>query len=298
MKGIYFIILLLLGNIFIACKQKMAEAVEEVVGQGEAIEVALTDVQLPPPGDWSSVPPPPPPPLLGYSPNTSNTTAENFSIKRKLIKEANLEWETSNIVKTHDFIVSKTPKFDAYIANDKQYKSVYELSNYMTVKVPADKFDDFMNEIQSDVKHFDRKEIKVFDVTEEYVDVATRIKTKKELEQRYLEILKKAATVADILKVETELNTVRRDIETAEGRMKILNHQISLSTFEIHFYETTSVPVGFWGEIGKQFVEGWYLILYGILWLIGIWPVLLAVVAFAVFIYKRRKKRKLLLSSS
>lgn len=223
--------------------------------------------------------------------NASTTAEQNpIPIDRKLIKEADLEWETNNIDNTHKNIVQLSKQYGAYIADDNQYKDDYSLTNRMLVKVPSDKFDEFLSALNKDVKKYDRKTIKALDVTEEYVDVETRIKTKKELEQRYIEILKKANKIEDILTVEAQINAVRTDIETAEARMKMLNHQITLSSINISFYETTSAPVGFFGKLGKSFVEGWNGMLYFVLGIISVWPAFLIIGLVVYFIFKKRNK--------
>lgn len=220
------------------------------------------------------------------------TVVVDTTIERKLIKEANLNWETSNIDKTHQSILQLSKKYGGYIADDNQTKDDYTINAYLTVKVPANYFDNYINDLQSDVKHFDTKNIKVLDVTEEYVDVAARIKTKQELEQRYLAILQKANSVEDILNVESQLNNVRTDIESAQARMKVLNHQIGYSTLIINFYETTSAPVGFFGEIGKSFVEGWKNILYFIIGIIKLWPFVIVILGVVYWIRKRRIRNR------
>ena len=226
-----------------------------------------------------------------YNDDDNHSTQTIIPTDRKLIKEADLSWETNNLDKTHQLIINKVKMYNAYISSDNQYKDDYQTSNDITVKIPADKFDDFLKALQSDVKNFEKKNIRVLDVTEEYVDVDARIKTKKELEERYLEILKKANSVEDILNVESQLNNVRTEIESAEARMKVLNHQITLSTVNISFYKTTSAPVSFFGEIGKNFIEGWNSILHFILGLISIWPFVLIIGGIIYYINKKRKQR-------
>ncbi len=232
-----------------------------------------------------------------YAPNSASQSSENSSsstipIERKLVKEADLSWETNNISKSHQLLLEKVKKYNAYISNDSQSKDDYQISNSMVIKLPADKFDAFINELQSNVKNFDSKNIRVLDVTEEYIDVEARIKTKKELEQRYTEILTRANTVEDIMSVEAQLNSIRAEIESVEGRMKLLNQQITLSTININFYETTSAPVGFFGNIGKSIIEGWNSFLHFILNLISIWPTILILGGVVYFIYKKIKQRK------
>lgn len=272
---------------FTQCSQEANESKE--------IALKLEDISLPANGsvastdavaatkDESSAQTPSPIP-------TASTSNSDLSIERKLMKEGNLKWETSNISKTHASIIVQAKKYDAYISNDNQSRNDYEVSTYIELRIPSDKFDDFVNTIEKDVPKFDEKKIKVMDVTEEFIDVSTRIKTKKELEQHYLDLLKQTKNVSEVLQVEQQLNIVRTEIESAEGRLKYLNDRISMSTLHLTFYETTSAPVGFFGEIGKSFAEGWKGFLFFVLGIIRVWPILLIIATILLFLIKRRKK--------
>ena len=71
-----------------------------------------------------------------------------------------------------------------------------------------------------------RKNVSVQDVTEEYLDIEARLKTKKEVEARYIEILKsKTKTVEDVLKAEEQIRIIREEIEAREGRLNYLKNQ-------------------------------------------------------------------------
>jgi ABC-type uncharacterized transport system involved in gliding motility auxiliary subunit len=162
----------------------------------------------------------------------------------------------------------------------------------MQMRIPSDKFDDFIATVEKDVQKFDEKNIEVLDVTAEYIDVSARMKTKKELEQHYYDLLKQTRNVTEVLQVEQELNTVRADIESAEGRLKYLKDKVNMSTLNLTFYETTSAPVGFFGQIGKSFVSGWKGFLYFILGIITIWPILFFVIVVLYWLVRRRRNRK------
>ena len=87
-----------------------------------------------------------------------------------------------------------------------------------------------------------------------------------------------------------EVQKAQKEIESAEGRLKYLKDRISMSTLHLTFYETTSAPVGFFGEIGKSFAEGWKGFLFFVLGIIRVWPILLIIATILFFIIKRRKK--------
>ncbi|MBK9328656.1 MAG: DUF4349 domain-containing protein [Sphingobacteriales bacterium] len=221
----------------------------------------------------------------------SGSAPSAVKMERKLTKEGTLIWETSDIRKTHAGIVEQAKKLNGYLSSDNQVRDEYQVRTTMELRIPSDKFDTFITDIEKEVNRFDEKNVKVMDVTEEYIDVTARIKTKKELEQHYYDLLKQTKNVSEVLQVEEELNNVRTDIESAEGRLKYLNDRVGMSVLNLSIYETTSAPVGFFGEIGKGFVAGWKGLLYFILGIIRAWPLVL-LVFFVLFWFIRRRIRR------
>ena len=76
-------------------------------------------------------------------------------------------------------------------------------------------------------------------MTEEFVDLKARLKAKKELEDRYLQLLEQAKNVKEMLEIERELSNIREEIEAKEGRLQYLQNKVTLSTIYINFYKTT-----------------------------------------------------------
>jgi hypothetical protein len=213
-------------------------------------------------------------------------------IERKLIKTGNLTFETSDLNKTKVTIESLVKANNGYIANDSEYKTYDRISNTISLRIPSDKFDNFIVEISKGVEKFDNKNINISDVTEQFLDVEARLKTKKALEVKYLEILKKAKTVREILDVERELGKLRGDIEATEGRLNYLKNQVTFSTLSITFYKKVAESESsFGGKIKDAFEDGFDNIKAFFLFLINIWPFI--IILFLVFFYirKRRKSR-------
>jgi hypothetical protein len=151
-----------------------------------------------------------------------------------------------------------------------------------------------LTKISESARKLDSKNIEVLDVTEEYIDVEARIKTKKELENRYKEILKQANTVNDILSIEREIGTLRTDIESAEGRLKYLNDRISLSTLTVEYYEYTSSSFGFLSRFGNALSTGWDWLLKFIIGITHLWPFILLVTGglYLAYRFNKRKPKK------
>jgi hypothetical protein len=166
-----------------------------------------------------------------------------------------------------------------------------KVSYTLIVRIPASKFDSFLNSATKDVHYFDHKQIDVKDVTAEYFDDETRLKTKKEIELRYRELLKKASTIKDILSVETELGTIRTEIESAEGQLKLLADQVQYSTLRIEFYKITSTPAVFTYQLSSAFSKGWENLLMMLILAVDVWPFILLGIGLW-FGYAKVMKRK------
>jgi hypothetical protein len=272
--AIYSLFILIL---FSQCSQR-SESASEVATEAVSMDmVAATKEEAAPPTN---------------QPNPVPSKTTDTTIQRMLTKEGTLRWETSDVEKTHAAILAQAKTHNAYVSNDNQTRDDYQTTTRMELRIPSDKFDEFISGIEKDVTKFDEKRIEVLDVTEEYIDISARMKTKKELEQHYYDLLKQTKNVAEVLLVEEQLNTVRADIESAEGRLKYLKDKVNMSTLHLTFYETTSAPVGFFGEIGKSFVSGWKGFLYFILGIISAWPIVLVVSGFLFWLIRRRRNKK------
>ena len=216
--------------------------------------------------------------------------AKNNQFQRKLIKTGNLNFETQDLSKTKTTIEGLVKSFNGYIANDNEYKSYDRISNNISLRIPANKFDEFIVEISKGVEKFDSKNINISDVTEQFLDVEARLKTKKALESKYLEILKKAKTVKEIIEVEREIGKLRGDIESAEGRLKYLSDQVSFSTLNISFYKKISSESSFTKKLKNALKDGYDSIKSFFIFLVGIWP--LVIILLVAFLWYRRRRKK------
>ena len=97
-------------------------------------------------------------------------------------------------------------------------------------------------------------------MTEEYIDLEARIRTKKALEAQFLEIMKQARKISDAMEVQTQLAEVRTEIERLEGRRRFLENQSALSTINITLHTPTPVVAaatrGFVYDLKAAFGDG------------------------------------------
>lgn len=217
---------------------------------------------------------------------------EVVNVERKLIKEGNVSFETDNMAGTRQQILISITKYKGYASSDQAYNSYGQVGNTIVVRVPADQFDNFLQDATKGVRKFDSKQINVKDVTEEFLDVEARLNTKKELEKRYLELLQKTVSIKEILEVEKQIGLLRTEIESIEGRLRYLKSKVSLSTLTITFYKKVEESADDNNRFTKGFKNGWDNLIWFFVFLTNIWPFILLAIGLIYGIKYWAKKRE------
>lgn len=124
-------------------------------------------------------------------------------------------------------------------------------SGYVTIRVPAEQFDITMASVKELALVVERETSSAEDVTEQYIDLAARLKNAQAQETRYVQILDQANTVEEILQIETALGNIRGYIESLQGQLNYLDNLTGFSTITISLSEEPIITVG-----GKEFRPG------------------------------------------
>ncbi|XLS29224.1 DUF4349 domain-containing protein [Flavobacteriaceae bacterium M23B6Z8] len=214
--------------------------------------------------------------------------------EQKIILESYLVFETSNMDKTYKDVALYVKDNGGYIQSDQSSKSYDRLNRTIIARVPSENFHKVIDSISADVRYFDTKNSTATDVTEEFIDITARLKAKRALEERYLQLLNKAKNVKEILEIEKELSVIREEIESREGRLKYLKNKVSYSTLTVQFYKVTkdkgitiSYGTKMWNAIKGGF-NGLSLFFLGVL---TVWPFII-ILGILIFIVRKWLKRK------
>ncbi len=201
---------------------------------------------------------------------------------------------------THD-IEKIISKYNGFISDSKLETLSNSFSNQLTIRVPVASFDKVINEITPLAEYIDHRNVVSEDVTKNYVDTEVRLKNKKEVEKRFIEVLRnQAKTVRDIMEVERQLNEIRSEIESAESYLNSLKNQISLSTITVEIYQTVNYQQppkvytkSIFSEMGNALKNGWNGIVSVFILILNLWPLLfILIVALVVVYFVKWRKRK------
>jgi hypothetical protein len=232
---------------------------------------------------------------LSEKPNEG--TVENKPIERMVIYKADLRMKVKNYEKAQKDLEEKAKKYGGFIIEANAYRDTNkQMSGSITLRVPQERFQEFLHDAEGIAQEVVERNVNGQDVTEEYVDLESRLRSKRVVEERLLEFMKQAQKTEDLLKISNDLAVVQEEIERIVGRMKFLENQSALSTITITlFEENVIVPnlekddLNTWERTKKQFVTSanFLLIAFSSLFVffIGNLPIflLVALVIFVVY---------------
>ncbi|WP_437550116.1 DUF4349 domain-containing protein [Sorangium sp. So ce367] len=128
----------------------------------------------------------------------------------------------------------------------------------ITIRVPAARFDEALKRL-AELGDILQRNVVAQDVTEEFFDLAIRIRNARAVRDRLEKLLEKAAKVEESIQLERELARVSSELERLEGRLKFLRDRIAFSTLTVSFQPRSTetlapsgprLPIDWLNELG------------------------------------------------
>lgn len=170
------------------------------------------------------------------------TTPRTADPTRKLITTANVDVETKEFDKLYSDIENYVKNAGGYLESintyngSRYYGQVVERHANLTVRIPADKLDAFLEEI-GNAGNITNRSQNVEDITLTYVDLEAHKKTLLEEQERLNEFLREAETIEDIIYIEDRLSNIRYQLESMESQLRTYDNKVNYSTVYLNINE-------------------------------------------------------------
>ena len=236
------------------------------------------------------------------------TLSAQLPAGRKIIRDANLSIQADSVEEAYAGILASMNFLGGY--EFKRDMSGEGKSAYLraTVKIPAAKLDEFLSSAKGVGKVLN-SHITSSDITDEYYDSETRLKTLEKTLEKYYEFLENATKIDDQLRISNQISDITYQIESLKGRMRKWDSLVEYSTVDLYIsatpepyveereikwnslsfedvkYLATSGLVGITSAIVSMFQ--WILIIF-----IALSPIVIPLVIIIIVILKVTKKRR------
>ena len=103
----------------------------------------------------------------------------------------------------------------------------------MTLRVPAEKFHEVMAQLRKLALEVNHDSTSSEDVTQEYVDLESRLRALEDKAARLEELMQEAEDTEAVLAVYRELSATQQEIEQVKGRMQYLERSSAMATISV-----------------------------------------------------------------
>lgn len=229
--------------------------------------------------------------------NQSNTTNSVVNNDRKLIKNGTLFIETKALKETKNELAKLIKDYSGYSSEEDFQDNDYQISVNYIIRIPAVSFDNFLLDIEKTAATIIRKQVKIQDITSEFIDLKVRLTNKEAYLERYRQLLTKANSIKEVLEIENQIRVLEEELELVKERVKHISSQVEYSTLTIHItqqkdYNYTPVRESFWQRSGNALSKGWSGFVEFLLVMLTLWPFvfIFSVLIYCWIKYKRRKR--------
>lgn len=222
---------------------------------------------------------------------------------RMIVKNGAVSLVVKNVGETLVAIKTYAESNSGFVVESNTYKSGNAPYGVITVRIPSKTFEASVGSIKA-LGDVVSENIHGTDVTAEYVDLDGQLKNLRAAEQQFLDIMKRAGTITEVLAVQNELIRVRAQIESIQGRMKYLKETSEMSSLTVNLStDPSALPIvetdsSKWKplvvvkdalrsllEVGKRFVNS-------LIWIVIFIPVWGGALLITWIIYKKIQNNK------
>jgi hypothetical protein len=155
------------------------------------------------------------------------------NIDRMVIRTAYLTIVVDDISDAMQQINTLAETFGGYVVNSNISEDFNRVYAYMSFRVDSARFNDTLQALRNMAADVKSESTTGQDVTEQYTDLASRLRNLEASEAQLLELMNQAGTVTEILAVQRELTNTREDIELIKGQMQYLEQSAAMALFTV-----------------------------------------------------------------
>jgi len=283
------VLVLVLASVLAACGASGDFAAEAPMPQEVHVEKVMVESEV----------------AEGYAPDVSNTgtSANQTQVVRMIIWNANISLTVEDTQESVTAVQNLARDMGGYTIASESWLSDDQLVAQVTIRLPAERFEEAMAQLRDLGLEVNRESSSSEDVTDQYVDLESRLRHLEAKETQLIDFLAEAEDTEAALLVYEHLAETQAEIEQVKGRMAYLEKLSAMATISVELYPEEAEPPVIeegWNpgttlrNAARALVSTLEMLANAAIWVaIYLLPVLLLValpVAIVVWLVRRRRK--------
>ncbi|MFJ5559797.1 DUF4349 domain-containing protein [Streptomyces sp. NPDC093250] len=176
----------------------------------------------------------------GGSAGGGRATAPPKATANHIIRTASLTVRVKDVSKALDEARATTENAGGYVGDETTRRDAEGREHTRVVlRVPVDRYAEVLDDLDGAGKLVERR-AKAEDVTDEVVDVESRIASQRASVARIRELMDRATKLSDVVTLEAELSTRQADLESLLAQQASLKDRTSLATITLSLSGTSA----------------------------------------------------------
>lgn len=230
--------LLLTMALVIACAPTRSVGSTSLPNSREAIPTAAAAPQVAAEGAKGSAP--------DSSGSSDTALALATTPQQMIIRTVNMTVLMEDVEKGALDLAALVTTYQGYVADSKLWRENNLTYASITLRVPAESLDMLLSIVRGKAVRIESENISTQDVSQEYVDLDSRLRNLQATEKELLELLatirERTSKAEEVLAVYREITQIRGEIEQIQGRQKFLERMTALATVQVEIRPVATPP--------------------------------------------------------
>lgn len=176
--------------------------------------------------------------------------------ERQIVRSASIELVVADLAGATERVRALGERYGGFVSDE---TAMAERSS-LTLRVDSSRIDAALTDIAS-LGEVQVRRQRAEDVTEEVVDIETRLANQRASVARVRALLDRAVTLEEIVSLESELTDRQTELESLERRSAALSGQVELATIEVDLEQPDAAAAGDEAGFGTGLSAGWRALL-------------------------------------
>jgi len=169
-------------------------------------------------------------------------TSNRLQTQRLIIKNGEITIAVENSPAAVDGVVQVAVDYGGYIISQRVWQQYDHTYATITIGVPVDEFENAMRRLRTMADRVVSETASGTDVTDEYVDLGSKLENLQATRDRIRTFLDQATTVEESLEVNKQLSEIEGQIAEIQGRINYLSGRAAYSTITVQIEPIVPTP--------------------------------------------------------
>ncbi len=156
--------------------------------------------------------------------------AELVTQERIIVRTVDMHIVVTDVSASVDSTADLAEEFGGWVVSSNRSA---KHRGFVSIRVPADRLDEAIQRLRDSAVDVESEIISSRDVTDQYVDLQSRLKNQQATEDALIKLLERASKVEDALRIRESLSQIQEEVELLLGKIQLIEQTAAFSLLNL-----------------------------------------------------------------